>query len=134
MLANVMDIRTIETPGSGSLSFFEAPGDLPFDIKRVYCTYGVAAGTKRGKHAHRALRQMLICPYGEIEVLLDDGRQKEVVLLNDPSRGLIVEPFVWHEMVWCKDESVLMAVASMPYEESDYIRDYGMFLRAINGD
>ena len=39
---------------------------------------------------------------------------------------LIVEPFVWHEMVWCKDESVLMAVASMPYEESDYIRDYGM--------
>ncbi|MCI8305074.1 MAG: WxcM-like domain-containing protein [Enterorhabdus sp.] len=134
MLAKVMDIRTIDSLGSGSLSFFEAPGDLPFDIKRVYYTYGVPAGTRRGKHAHRVLRQMLICPYGEIEVLLDDGRRKEIVLLNNPSQGLIVEPFVWHEMVWSRDESVLMVVASMPYEESDYIRDYDAFLRAVNAD
>ena len=77
---------------------------------------------------------MLICPYGEIEVLLDDGRRKEIVLLNNPSQGLIVEPFVWHEMVWSRDESVLMVVASMPYEESDYIRDYDAFLRAVNAD
>ena len=54
--------------------------------------------------------------------------------LNNPSQGLIVEPFVWHEMVWSRDESVLMVVASMPYEESDYIRDYDAFLRAVNAD
>lgn len=130
MLVNMMDIRTIGSSESGSLSFFEAPGDLPFEIKRVYYTYDVPVGAKRGMHAHRNLSQILICPHGAIEVTLDDGNSRESVMLDDPSKGLALGSMIWREMVWCEPGSVLVVAASLPYDEADYIRDYDEFLGA----
>lgn len=132
MLANIIDIKTIGDSESGSLSFFEAPGDLPFEVKRVYYTYDVPVGVKRGMHAHRNLQQILICPHGAIEVILDDGRERESVLLDSPSKGLVLGSMVWREMVWREPNSVLVVAASMPYDEADYIRDYGEFLKAAS--
>ena len=128
-LLNLIDIKTVETKGKGSLSFFEANHNIPFSIKRIYYIYKVPEGIERGGHAHKKLKQLLFCPYGKIRIGLDDGKTKESVLLDSPSIGLIVEGLVWRTMNWEMEQSVLVVAASEYYDESDYIRDYEVFKR-----
>lgn len=127
-------IRTIKTESKGYLSFFEANKDIGFDIKRVYYTYQVPEGEWRGGHAHKALSQLLFCPFGNIKIVLDNGREKSEVLLDDPSKGLIIGPGIWRDMLWMKKDSVLCVAASDYYNESDYIRCYDDFISYVKGE
>ena len=107
---------------------------VPFEIKRVYYTYGTEKEIIRGHHAHKELEQLLICVYGEIEIQLDNGEGRtETIILNDPSRGLYVGPMMWHTMKWLKSDSILLVLASEHYDESDYIRNYGEFIDLVRG-
>ncbi|EGT5738384.1 dTDP-6-deoxy-3,4-keto-hexulose isomerase, partial [Cronobacter dublinensis subsp. dublinensis] len=56
-----------------------------------------------------------------------DGVSQEVISLDDPSQGLLIEKMVWHEMFDYSDDCVLMVLADDLYDESDYIRDYSLF-------
>jgi len=123
--------RIAESPDLGSLVFVEADKDIPFAFKRVYYTYGVKEGIIRGHHAHKALEQLLICLYGAIEIMCDNGEKKEYATLDDPTKALYVGPGIWHTMKWLKDDSVLLVLASEYYDESDYIRDYDEFIRLV---
>lgn len=127
----VIDLRTVETAGEGYLTFFEGEHDLPFPIRRIYYIHGTAQGVQRGGHAHRALRQMLFCPYGSILIKLDDGREKAEVLLDRPEKGLILGNGLWREMLWNQTDSVLCVAASEYYDERDYIRNYNDFLAYV---
>lgn len=129
VLIETIDIKTIPTAEQGSLSFFEAERDIPFEIKRLYYTHGVPEGVQRGGHAHHKLDQVLFCPYGRIEVVLYDGRTHESVMLDQPNMGLIVRSMMWHDMVWHASGSVLVVAASDYYRESDYIRNHEEFIR-----
>ena len=70
---------------------------------------------------------------GSIRIRLDNGREKADVLLDSPDKGLIVEHYMWREMIWEKKDSVLCVAADSYYDESDYIRDYDEFLEAVKG-
>lgn len=128
----LIKITTTGDPTTGHLSFFESQKDIPFDIKRIYYTYDVPVGTKRGMHAHKNLQQILWCPYGSIEVILDDGVKKESYLLDSPEKALFVLKGYWHDMYWRKEGSVLCVAASDYYNEDDYIRDYDTFLKYVD--
>ena len=83
----------------GRVSFIEALRDVPFEIRRVYYSYGVKPGGVRGGHAHKTLRQFLVCVNGAIEVFLDDGLGRtETFVLNTPEKGLFLGPGLWHTM------------------------------------
>ena len=131
MKSAVFKNKTIGGHQSGFLSFFESEKDIPFSIRRIYYTYGVPVGTKRGMHAHKKLQQVLWCPYGEIEVVLDDGKEKGNFLLDSPEKALLVLRGYWRDMYWRKEGSVLCVAASDYYDEADYIRDYDEFLRYV---
>lgn len=131
MILQTISMKSITAEGMGTLSVFEAERDVPFAIKRIYYIYGAPEGVQRGSHAHKALRQLLWCPYGSILIRLDDGTEKTEVLLNDPSKGLIVEHFMWREMIWQQENSVLCVAADSYYDADDYIRDYGEFKRMV---
>lgn len=118
---------------TGVLSFFESQKDIPFAIKRIYYITNVKKNDIRGFHAHKQLNQLLFCPYGEIEIMLDDGYKIENIILDNPSKGLIIGSGVWHEMKWLINNSVLCVAASEYYDENDYIRSYGEFKRLIEG-
>ena len=134
MHIQTIQMQTNERPLEGKLSVFEGSGhDLPFDIKRIYYIYEVPRGVMRGGHAHKKLRQVLWCPYGKIRIRLDNGREKTDVMLDDPTIGLVVEHYMWREMFWEQDNSVLCVAADSFYEAEDYIRDYDEFLNAIKG-
>lgn len=116
----------------GKLVAIEGGKDIPFQIQRVYYIFGNENNVRRGFHAHKALQQYLICIHGHCKVLLDNGSEKESVELGDPAEGLYIGPSTWREMYDFSDDTVLMVLASMHYEESDYIRDYKEFIDYIH--
>ncbi len=127
----IIEIKTNGSEEIGYLSYVESSKDIPFDIRRIYYTFNVPLGVKRGMHAHRKLQQLLWCPFGEIEVVLDDGNDKISYLLDSPEKGLLVLKGYWRDMYWKKDGSVLCVAASDYYDENDYIRDYDEFLKYV---
>jgi dTDP-4-dehydrorhamnose 3,5-epimerase-like enzyme len=128
----LLSINTHSSNKLGSLSFFEANKDISFELKRIYYIYDVPKGTKRGKHAHKRLKQILWCPYGIIEVLLDNGHEKRTYMLDSPDKALLVPEGYWHDMIWYKDNSVLCVAASDYYDENDYIRSYSDFKKYVD--
>lgn len=116
----------------GSLVALEAEKSVPFMIKRVYYIFGTKAGVSRGFHAHRKLQQVAICITGSCRMVLDDGQQRNEVLLNSPNKGLVIGDLVWREMHDFSEDCVLLVLASEHYDESDYIRNYNDFINQVN--
>lgn len=112
----------------GQLIALEELKDIPFRIRRVYYMYDTAEGVTRGYHAHKSLEQILICIHGSCKILLDNGTEKKIVPLEKPYEGLYVASAMWREMFDFSPDAVLMVLASEPYDEADYIRDYDEFL------
>ncbi len=115
----------------GQLVAIEALKDLPFEFKRVYYIYDTKDGVRRGFHAHYDLEQILICVSGSCKIHLDNGFETEEVLLDKPSEGLYIANNMWREMYDFTKDAVLLVIASRPYEESDYIRNYDDFIKMV---
>ncbi len=111
----------------GELIALEELRDIPFQVKRVYYIYDVQEGVRRGFHSHRDLHQVLICPHGKVKILVKTPTEEEVIVLDDPSKGLYIGPMVWREMYDFEDGGVLLVLASEYYTVSDYIRDYSEY-------
>jgi dTDP-4-dehydrorhamnose 3,5-epimerase-like enzyme len=129
MLQNIIKFREMGDQ-NGWLVALESDRNVPFALKRVYYIYGTRPGVRRGRHAHRKLRQLLVCVAGSCVVLLDDGREREDVRLTSNTEGLLLEPMVWHEMYDFSPGCVVMVLADDWYDEVDYIRDYQTFIEA----
>lgn len=121
-------IKTIPTVDAGELSYFEGNHDMDFDIKRIYYISKVPEGVRRGFHAHKKLKQLLFCPYGRIQLILENSNGREEIELSDPSIGVVIEECTWREMLWLQKDSVLCVAASDYYDLDDYIRNYNDFL------
>ncbi len=117
----------------GSLVALEGNKSVPFDIKRVYYIFGTKEGVSRGFHAHRNLKQVAVCVTGSCRFILDNGKQREEVVLDKSTIGLLINDLTWREMYGFSPDCVLMVLASEYYDESDYIRDYEEFLKVTNG-
>lgn len=118
----------------GMLVALEEGKEIPFDVKRVYYMYDTVEGVRRGFHAHKCLEQILICVHGSCKILLDNGKEKEIVSLDTPYEGLYVSNDTWREMYDFSPDAVLMVLASELYDEADYIRDYDEFLKYVEAN
>jgi dTDP-4-dehydrorhamnose 3,5-epimerase-like enzyme len=125
----ILDLPRIQDP-RGNLTFVEGNRHIPFSIERVYYLYDVPGGAERGGHAHRKLQQLIVAMSGSFDVILDDGESKRRYHLNRSYNGLYVCPMIWRELDNFSSGSVCMVLASNLYDEADYYRDYGEFLRA----
>ena len=130
--AHLVDLPKIADP-RGNLTFVEGMNHVPFDIRRVYYLYDVPGGETRGGHAHRNLEQFIIAANGSFDVVLRDGYNQKKFFLNRSYYGLYVPRMVWRELENFSSGSVCLVLASQPYDESDYYRDYPEFLRAVGG-
>ncbi|WP_293575538.1 FdtA/QdtA family cupin domain-containing protein [Phaeobacter sp.] len=126
----VLDLPKIED-ARGNLTFVEGMNHIPFDIKRVYYLYDVPGGSDRGAHAHKDLHQFMIAMSGSFDVVLDDGYNKKRFHLNRSYFGIYICPMMWRYLDNFSSGAVCMVMASAPYDESDYIRDYGDFRQAV---
>ena len=114
----------------GSLVALEAGKSVPFEIKRVYYLFATK-DVSRGFHAHKKLQQMAVCVAGKCRMVLDDGHTREEAWLDSPTKGLLVNDLVWHEMHDFSSDCVMLVLASEHYDESDYLRNYAEFLEEI---
>lgn len=115
----------------GDLTFIEGNRHVPFDIRRVYYLYNVPVDAERGGHAHKELEQVVFALSGSFRLSVDDGKRKSEFWLRNPRQGVLIRSMVWREMDRFSQGAVCMVLASRPYEESDYIRDYDAFLKAV---
>ena len=89
----------------------------------------IAAGAERGSHSMLEGSEVLVPVHGSFVVDLDDGVSKTSVLLNDPTKGLLLRPGIWSKTHSYKDECVALVLASEDYDRSKYIYDYQDYLK-----
>lgn len=132
---SIADCKLIELPriqdNRGNLSFVEAGRHIAFEIKRVYYLYDVPGGASRAGHGHRALHQLMIAMSGAFDVTLDDGTEKRRFHLNRSYFGLYLPPMIWRELDNFSSGACCLNLASDFYDETDYFRDYNLFLKAV---
>ncbi len=132
--------RTIDFPfhtsDNGTLlalqnSSFQKKDSLPFNIAKVLIIKDVKNKDIRGGHTHHKTRQIIFVISGSCTVSLDNGSEKDRVVLEPFNRGLVLEPYVWHTMEDFKPNTVLLVLADQEYDEKDYIRNYADFLTCL---
>lgn len=131
MKYQLVKIRTAITSDDmeSGLSFFESERDIPFKINRFYCIY--EKNNQKGFHLHKQSWQLLFCPYGAIDVFVDDGIERRTISLDNPSKGLVLHPGIWREIVWKEENSVLCVATSGHYEPEKLRDDYNLYLEFI---
>ncbi len=112
----------------GMLTVAEAPETLPFLPKRCFIIHDIPQGQTRGNHAHKNCAQLFICPHGECHVSVSDGTHQDEITLTGPDIGILVPPLIWASEHYPSANSILLVLASHPYEKEDYIHDYSEFL------
>jgi hypothetical protein len=115
----------------GSLSFIEAKNHIPFEIQRVFYLYDVPGGESRAGHALRSCHQLIIAISGSFDVVVDDGKDKFRYNLNRSYFGLHVPPRVWRVLDNFSSGAVCLVLASEPYDEQGYFRDYQDFISTL---
>ncbi|MBI4117378.1 MAG: FdtA/QdtA family cupin domain-containing protein [Parcubacteria group bacterium] len=132
--AGLIELQAIPGGERGDLFVAEVWKQIPFPIRRVFYTKGMKYEALRGGHAHRESRQALFCASGSCWVRLDDGENKQSLILDSPGSGLLVEPLLWHELTDFSPDCFVLVFANNRYDEADYIRDYQEFLRLAAGE
>ena len=117
--------------------FAEIVGSAQYKLKKqlrqknLLHIFGTKEDVSRGFHAHRNLKQVAICVMGSCRFVLDDGNQRDEIVLDNPATGLLIEDLIWREMSDFSSDCVLVVLANKYYDENDYIRNYSDFLKEL---
>ena len=102
--------------------------NIPFEVKRIFCIYGIKSKQNRGEHAYYYTKQVLICISGNLKIKCFDGKEEKIYKLNSLDQALYVSPKVWRSTFEHSIDLVLLVLLSIEYNENDYMRDYDKFL------
>lgn len=111
----------------GNLSFLEEGNHFPFKINRIYWIYDVPGGEIRGGHAYKELEEVIIALSGSFDIAIHNGETETVYSLNRSYTGLLLPKMMWRRMENFSTNAVALVIASLPYNEEDYIRDFDDF-------
>ena len=112
---SIKDCRLIDIPTfadeRGVISVLDK--ELPFEVKRIFWLHHILYGT-----------EIMISLHGSFVVDLDDTNEKTSILLNDPTKGLIIMPGIWFRTHSYVDEGVSLVLADQEYQRGRYTYDY----------
>ncbi len=128
---DITEPKLIQFPkiGNSSLGYISLAENvtLPFEVKRIYWTYFTPENVERGGHSHIDLQQILVAMAGTITIKTEIlGGIKQTFVLDSPNKGLLIPKLCWREMKYTHN-AVQMCIASIEYDEKDYIRNYDDF-------
>ena len=121
-----VDVPTF-TDERGAISVLDK--ELPFQVKRVFWLHHIQEGKDRGAHALLDSSEIMVAVHGSFIVDLDDTVNKTSVLLNDPSKGLMIRPGVWFRTHSYKEDGVSLILAEEEYARDKYTYDYEEYKR-----
>ncbi len=116
----------------GNLSFYENPGQIPFEIARTYWLYDVPGGETRGSHAFKEQQEFIVALSGSFDVILNDGEEETKYSLNRSYYGLYLPKMFWRRLENFSTNSLALIVSDKPYDAQDYIRDFDQFKNLRN--
>lgn len=119
---------------NGQITAINNNAEIPFEVNRVFYLYDIPAGEDRGAHAHKECHQFLVAASGSFDVEVDDGTNKKIFSLNQPNIGLHIPPGIWAAEINFSSGAICLVLASHPYQESDYIRDYHTFKKYASNE
>ncbi len=123
----LIEFKSIGATEIGYLTVVENSPVIPFKIERVFWSYYTPQMITRGRHAHHKLEQILVAVSGKVIVTNENPNgETSVHILESPNVGLYIPPMYWHVMQFSHN-AVMMSLASMTYDEKDYIREYDKF-------
>lgn len=125
----LLELPKIEDP-RGNLTFFEDDKQIPFKIERVFWTYDVPGGEKRGGHAYYKQNELIIALSGSFDVIITrpDG-QKDLFSLNRSYYGLFVPAKTWRHLENFSTNTLSLHASNTSFDESDYIREFKEYVR-----
>ena len=107
----------------GNLTFIQYPGQIPFEIKRVFWTYNVPGGETRGGHAFKRQKEIIIAISGSFDVVITQKNGiKKSIHLNRGYEGLYLPPNTWRHLENFSTNAVSLHLSNMIFSEEDYIR------------
>lgn len=78
----------------------------------MFIIFDTKKGVRRGFHAHINLKQIATVVKGSCKFVLDNGKEREEILLSNPNKGLFIEGLIWHEMYDFSEDCVLVVLAN----------------------
>jgi hypothetical protein len=122
----LVDVPTF-TDERGAISVLDK--ELPFQVRRVFWLHHIKDGKDRGAHALLDSSEIMVAVHGSFIVDLDDTINKISVLLDDPSKGLMIRPGVWFRTHSYKEDGVSLILAEEEYARDKYTYDYEEYKR-----
>src|SRR5690606_102567 len=114
----------------GNLTFLQTSAHVPFEIQRVFWTYGVPGGETRGGHAYRTQRELIVALSGSFDVCIRSADDTiERFHLNRSYYGLFVPEGSWRFMENFSTNALSLHLSSSQYDRADYIYDWDEFLK-----
>jgi dTDP-4-dehydrorhamnose 3,5-epimerase-like enzyme len=122
----VIDVPTF-TDERGAISVLDK--ELPFQVKRVFWLHHLKDGKDRGAHALLDSSEIIVAVHGSFIVDLNDTENKTSVLLDDPSKGLMIKPGIWFRTHSYKEDGVSLILAEEEYVRDKYTYDYNEYTK-----
>jgi dTDP-4-dehydrorhamnose 3,5-epimerase-like enzyme len=115
----------------GQLIVGEFDAQLPFVPQRFFALAGMTPDTVRGRHAHRRCEQVVVVLRGSCRIELLDAGGRDVVVIDSPSEALYIPAMIWADVLAFAPGSIVLVLASDPYDEGDYVRSLNEFRELI---
>lgn len=107
---------------------------MSFPVRRMFYISQVPEGQTRANHAQRESKELLLAITGTVSVLIDDGRNRQSIVLWRRNVGLLIAPKTWCSLSHFSKDAVLAVFASHPYDVADQVADYDEFLSIAVGN
>ena len=122
---SITDVKLSELPYFAD----ESARLVVFEGRTIERTFFIKTSEKltRGKHAHKLCDQWLVCVQGKVTVLVYDGKNEDLIVLEDPTKILYIPAGIWASQEY-ETASILMVFADLIFDEGDYIRSWKEFL------
>lgn len=118
----------------GKLVVIEGGKAIPFNIERVFYMYASDSSVIRGQHANRESEFVLINVSGKSKVRVTDGKDEEIIELNQPRMGVYIPKMIWKDMYDFSEDSILLVLANTHYNGAEYIRNYDEYILEMEKD
>lgn len=117
----------------GNLTFLEYPGQIPFEIKRVFWTYDIPGGETTKGSAFRQQQEVIISLSGSFDVVVTHAdKTQERISLNRSYYGLYLPALTWRHLENFSTNSLVLHVSSMQPSDEDFIQNFNEFQKIIN--
>jgi hypothetical protein len=123
------------TDPRGNLTFLQFPEQIPFKVERVFWTFDVPGGEIRGGHAYKHQHEVILALSGSFDVVITspNGEIKKISL-NRSYYGLYLPPKTWRHIENFSTNALALHLSSTEYLESDYIRDFDLFIQNLDSN